>query len=360
MKLAKTSKKRVFTIAFLALFSMSILAGCGAKADNKSADTKAPAGKTRTIILGSYTVNKEPYEKELIPAFQKYWKQKSGEDVKFETSFVASGAQAKAIVGGFEADVAALSLEGDIDQIVKAGLITNNWKSKQADGFVTNSIAVIAVRPGNPKNIKDWEDLAKPGIGVLYPNPKTSGGAMWDVNAIYGAGLKISEQKNGKQDPAFAKELLKGIQKNVKVMDKSGRESFTTFEKGTGDAVVTYENEVLRAIAGGAKYDLIYPKSTILIQNPIAIVDKNVEKHGNKEVVEAFVNFLYTKDAQRILGKNGFRPVDQEVAKEFSANFPIPAQLFSIDYLGGWSKVVKEIYGADGVWTKIVVELGQG
>lgn len=358
MKLPQTNKKRVLTISILALFLLSLLAGCGSKAaDNKAA---APAGKTRTIIIGSYTVNKEPYEKEIIPAFQKYWKEKKGEEVKFETSFEASGAQARKIAGGFEADVAALSLEGDIEQIVKAGLITNDWRARRNKGFVTNSIAVIAVRPGNPKGIKDWEDLAKPGVSVLYPNPKTSGGAMWDVNAIYGAGLKISEAKEGKPNPAYARDLLKRVQKNVKVMDKSGRESFTTFEKGTGDAVVTYENEVLRAIAEGQKYEVIYPKSTILIQNPVAIVDKSVEKHGNKEVVEAFVDFLYNKDSQRVFGKAGFRPVDLEVAKEFTSRFPTPEQLFGIEYLGGWDKVLKDLYGNEGAWTKIVEELAKG
>ncbi len=328
--------------------------GCG------TTPTEAQKAKAKTIVLGSYSVNKEPYEKLIIPAFQKYWKVKTGEDVKFETSYVASGAQARAIIGGFEADVAALSLEGDIQQIVKAGLITQDWKANKFNGMVTHSIAVIAVKPGNPKGIKDWEDLTQPGIGVLYPNPKTSGGAMWDVNAIYGAGLKTTEAKNGKPDPQYARDLLKRVQKNVKVMDKSGRESFTTFQKGTGDAVVTYESEALRAIADGEKYDLIYPKSTILIENPVAIVHKNVDKHANKQVVEAFVNFLFSKEAQQYFGKSGFRPVDPDTAKQFAQQFPNPELLFNIDYLGGWNKVQKDIYSNDGIWTKVVEELSKG
>jgi sulfate/thiosulfate transport system substrate-binding protein len=338
------------------LISVISISGCG----SNSKQTNAEATKEKTIVFGSYSVNKEPFEKLIIPAFQKYWKDKTGENVKFQTSYIASGAQARAIIGGFEADVAALSLEGDIQQIVKAGLITNDWKGNKYNGMVTNSVVVVAVKPGNPKGIKDWEDLAKPGIGVLYPNPKTSGGAMWDVNAIYGAGLKATEASTGKADEQYARELLKRVQKNVKVMDKSGRESFTTFQKGNGDAVVTYESEALRAIADGEKYDLVYPKSTILIQNPVAMVDKNIQKHGNKEVVEAFVNFLFSKESQENFAKSGFRPVDPEAFEQQTQKFPNPELLFNIDYLGGWEKVQKDIYSSNGLWSQVVEELAKG
>jgi len=316
--------------------------------------------KERTLILGAYTVPKEAYEKEVIPAFQVYWKQKTGEVVKFEESYVASGAQARAIIGGLEADVAALSLEGDLQKVVEAGLITHDWKSGPNKGMVTRSVVAIGYRPGNPKNIWDWDDLTKPGIEVLYPNPKTSGGAMWDVNAIYGAGLMISEMKTGKPDPAYAENLLMAVQKNVKVMDKSGRESVSTFERGIGDALVTYENEILLRQMEGKDLPFVVPKATILIENPTAIVDKYVDKHGTREVAEAFVEFCFNEQSQRAFAKYGFRPVVPKIAEEFKDKYPVPEMLFDINYLGGWGEVEKTIYGADGVWTRIVERIATG
>jgi sulfate/thiosulfate transport system substrate-binding protein len=312
------------------------------------------AQKERTLILGAYTVPKEAYQKEVIPAFQKYWREKTGEVVKFDESYVASGAQARAIVGGFEADVAALSLEGDLNKVVEAGLISHDWRIGPQKGMITRSVVVIGYRTGNPKNIKDWEDLAKPGIEVVYPSPKTSGGAMWCVNAIYGAGLKTSEAKTGKKDLAYAADLLNKIQHNVKVMDKSGRESVTTFERGVGDAILTYENEALLRQMEGRDFPIIVPKSTILIENPVAVVDKNVIKHGTRDLAEAFVQFCWTEVAQRSFAKFGLRPVLPQIALEFKAKFPEPELLFDCAYLGGWSQIEKTIYGPDGVWTKAV------
>ena len=321
---------------------------------------KSTESSKDTIVLGGYTVPKEAYQKFIIPTFKKYWKDKTGKEVIFNESYEASGAQARAIAGGFEADVAALSLEGDIDQIVKVGLITSDWKNQLNNGFITNSVVVIGVRKGNPKDIKGWTDLTKSGIEVLYPNPKTSGGAMWDVNAIYGAALKQSEENLGRKDPDYAKDFLLKVQKNVKVMDKSGRESFSTFEQGVGDAVITYENEILRAIAEGANYEIVYPENTILIQNPIAIVDTNVEKHGNREVVEAFVNFLHTPKAQKAFADAGFRPVEESMVKEYGNKYQKPESTFDIDYLGGWEKVMVEIYGPEGIWNEVIESTAKG
>ncbi len=311
-----------------------------------------------TLTLGAYTVPKEAYQKEIIPAFQKYWLEKTGQQIKFQESYIASGAQSRAIIGGFEADIAALSLEKDVDRLMEAGLITHDWKSRKYNGFVTRSVVAIAFRPGNPKNIKDWEDLAKPDVSVLYPSPKTSGGAMWDVNAIYGAGLKMSEVKNGLVDEAFAKNLLKSIQRNVKVMDKSGRESVTTFENGIGDALITYENEILLRNMQGREMPFVIPDATILIENPVAIIDINVDKHQNRAVAEAFVEFMLASESQRAFARYGFRPVDEQVAIEFSQKYPQPKHLFDIEYLGGWDNVHESIYGTNGVWTKAMEELG--
>jgi len=310
-----------------------------------------------TLIFAAYTVPKEAYQREIIPAFQKYWKEKTGQSVKFEESYEASGAQSRAIAAGLEADITALSLEKDVSRLKDAGLITHDWKNNKYNGFVTNSLTVIVFRPGNPKNISGWEDLAKQDVDVIYPSPKTSGGAMWAVNAIYGAGLKMSEVKTGKKDYAYARQLLKSIQKRVKVMDKSGRLAVTTFENGIGDALVTYEDEALLRQKQGKEFPFIAPESTILIENPIALIDKNVDKHQTRKIAEAFVEFAHSKEAQRLFAQYGLRPVNEEVAREFAAKYPAPKYLFNINYLGGWKQVENDIYGKNGVWTKIIEEL---
>jgi sulfate/thiosulfate transport system substrate-binding protein len=213
------------------------LVGCGS-----TTSSNAPGGdqasKNVTIYFGSYSVTKDVYENQLFPAFEKYWKDKTGQTVTFQASFDASGAEARAIASGLPADVAALSLADDINKIQKAGLITHDWTADPYHGMVTDSIVTIGVRKGNPKHIHDWADLGKPGVVVDLPNPETSGGAKWDINAIYGAGLQGSS-------PDHAKALLASIVKNVQVLDKSGEASMTTFVNGVGDAVVSYENEIL-------------------------------------------------------------------------------------------------------------------
>lgn len=315
------------------------------------------SGNKVTLILGGYTTPREAYGKGVIPAFQKYWKEKTGRDVEFQESYQGSGAQSRAIIGGFEADIAALSLEGDIDKIAEAGLITNDWKSKPNRGMVSTSIVVIAVRSGNPKAIKDWADLTQPGLNVLTPDPKTSGGAQWNINALYGAALR-GFAGVAKEDKAAAQDVLQRVLKNVSIMDKGARESITNFEKGVGDAAITYENEVLVARQSGQNYDYVVPHSTILIENPVALVDKYVDKHGAREVAEAFVAFLWTQDAQRAYAKYGLRPVvPTAVGADQLAQFPSVQDLWKIDYLGGWKRVTEEIYGPQGVYSKASEEL---
>ncbi|PWK10303.1 sulfate ABC transporter substrate-binding protein [Tumebacillus permanentifrigoris] len=341
-------------LAGVLIASITVLPACGSNTETASTTTTGTKEEPKevTLVLGAYSVPQEAFKK-ILPAFQKQWKDKTGQTVNFQESYEASGTQARAIAGGFEADVAVLSLEADIDTIQKAGLITNDWRTKPHNGMITNSVVAFGTREGNPKGIQDWEDLAKPGIGVLYPNPKTSGGAQWDVNGIYGAGLKISEEK-GKKDPAYAADLLKRIQKNVKALDKSGRASMTTFENGTGDVVVTYENELIGRNLEGQKYNIIVPNYTILIENPAAVVDKNADKHGVRQVADAFVDYLWTADAQRAFSEKGFRAVDPAVAKEFEKQYKTPAGLYDIKYLGGWTQVRKDLYQDGALWDQIL------
>jgi sulfate/thiosulfate-binding protein len=309
-----------------------------------------------TLTLAAYTAPREAYSKAIIPAFQQYWRQQTGQEVEFQESYQGSGAQSRAVISGFEADVVALSLEGDVDRIAKAGLIQHAWQAKPYAGIVSTSIVVLAVQPGNPAGLRKWADLTKPGLQVLTPDPKTSGGAQWNVVALYGAALR-GQAGVPKDDPAAAQDFLKRVLSNVSIMDKGARESITNFEKGVGDAAITYENEVLVARQAGRQYDYVIPPSTVLIENPAAVVDTYVDKHGVRAVAEAFINFLWTEEAQRVYAKYGLRPVAPEVAAAVAAQYPPVADLWRIDFLGGWQQVSTSLFGPAGAYTKSFEEL---
>src|SRR3712207_1551863 len=368
--------KSKLTLVILAMILLGALVGCGApETGNQTGNapeggaaaageqaTSAPAenaqsgGGATKITLGAYTTPREAYAR-IIPLFQKSWKDQTGQDLEFEQSYQASGAQSRAIVEGFDADVAALSLEADIDRITKAGLITHDWKAKQHNGMVSTSVVAFAVRPGNPKGIKDWADLAKPGVEVLTPNPKTSGGAQWNIMALYGAALRGNVEGVAKGDDAAAREFMKSVLKNVSVMDKGARESITNFEKGVGDVAITYENEVLVAQQSGQKMDLVIPRSTIQIENPIALIDSYVDKHGNRKAVEAFIDFLFTPEAQKIFADYGLRSIDPEVAKSTASQYPAVQDLFTIKEFGGWGEVTAKFFSDEGVYSVAIAEV---
>jgi sulfate/thiosulfate transport system substrate-binding protein len=256
------------------------------------------------------------------------------------------------VVEGFEADIVALSLEADVNRIENAGLITHDWRGKPFGGMVSTSVVSFAVRDGNPKNINDWADLAQPGIEILTPNPKTSGGAMWNVLALYGA-AKRGHVEGFSADDTGAQEFLAAVLQNVSIMDKGARESITNFEKGVGDVAITYENEVLVGQQAGLNYQLVLPTSTIRIDNPVALVDTYVDKHGTREVAEAFVDFLFTRQAQEIFAKYGLRSPDPEVAQATAETYPPITDLFSIDYFGGWAEATPAFFGDEGIFYKV-------
>ncbi|CAI6082443.1 Sulfate-binding protein [Paenibacillus sp. JJ-100] len=350
------NKKRLNPIyVVLMLVLVCVTAGCSNQEQEQS-DTATSGDASTTLVIGAYSVAKDALG-ELLPKFQAEWKAKTGQSIHFQESYEASGTQARAIAGGFEADVALLAMESDIDKLVKAKLVNADWKQTPNAGMITRSIVVLGTREGNPLGIQDFQDLTKPGVKVLYPNPKTSGGAQWDINAIYGAGLKLSEEREGKKDPAAAKAFLEEVHKNVESLDKSGRSSMAAFEYGVGDVIVTYENELLARIAKGVNYDIVVPKNTILIENPAVVVDQYADKHGNRELAEAFVAYLRTPEAQRIFAKHGFRPVDPDVFAETQSAFPTPEGLFDIHYLGGWDEVRSTLYSKRGVWYQVLAGL---
>ena len=305
---------------FLVLFALVLavpLAGCQSQGVSSS----------DTLKIGAYSVVREVFHDGLIPAFAAHWKSKTGREVQFEESYNASGAQARSIASGFDADLAVLSHEGDMEVLVKAGKVKSDWNAGPHRGILTNSLVVIGHRPGNPKQIKDWADLGRPGVGVLYPDPKTSGGRRWNINAIYGAALlAATEAGKGQADLSAVRDLMARIQANVVNMDPSGRQSMANFaERQTGDAVVTYENELLLRGKEGKPIPYVIPPSTLLIESPAAIVETSVERHGNRALAEAFLEFLLSAEGQQIFADYGFRPVNAD-AEASSGVPPLPAE----------------------------------
>ena len=299
-----------------------------------------------TLTIGAYSVVREALSEGILPAFAAHWRAKTGRSIRFEQSYNASGAQARAIAAGFDADVAILSLEDDIDLLVKAKAVDKDWrKVGKHGGMISRSLVVIGVRPGNPKGIKDWSDLAESGVGVLYPDPKTSGGARWNINAIYGAGLL--GELGATKDEGRARDLLASVQKQVVNMDSSGRQSLATFERGTGDAVVTYENELnLRLKRSADSIVSIIPPRTLLIEGPAAVVETSVQRHGNRIIAQAFLEFLQGPEGQRILAEFGFRPLDA----------PLPKGVFSMKEIGGWPEIKAKVHGPKGIWNSLFTD----
>ena len=312
----------------------SAAAGCGGASDTKAGATPSSNGSTK-LSLVAYSTPQVVYD-EAIPAFQRT---AAGKDVGFEESYGASGDQSRAVAGGLAADVVEFSLAPDVTRLVKAGLVAPDWSANAHKGFVTDSVVALIVRKGNPKGIHDWSDLLKPGVQVVTPNPFTSGAAKWNLlGAFVHGGLP------------FVKALLT---QHVKVQPKSGRDALQTFVSGQGDVLISYENEAITAQQKGEKVDYVVPGDNILIENPIAVT--KTTKH--RAQAQAFVNYLWSPAGQKLFGRHGYRPVDPAVARQF--RFPAPANLRTIDDLGGWDKVDPEFFDpANGSIAKIEQDNG--
>jgi sulfate/thiosulfate-binding protein len=333
--------RRIWT---LILPAVAALAACGGASDTHSDSGSGAAKGGTTLSLVAYSTPQVVYD-QVIPAFAKT---SAGKGVSFRQSYGASGDQSRAVENGQAADVVAFSLAPDVDRLVKDGLVSSDWTSEPHDGFVSDSVAVFMVRKGNPKHIRTWADLLKPGVEVLTPNPFTSGSAKWNIMAAYGA--QIKQGKSPAQALAYLRQLLT---EHVKVQDKSGREAVQDFVGGNGDVAISYENEAITAQQKGADIDYVIPVQTILIQNPAAVTKKA------KPQAKAFLDYLWTKPAQTSFAQHGYRPVDESVAKQFKSHFPTPSGLFTIDDLGGWSKVNDSFFDPEkGSVTKIEQDAG--
>lgn len=323
----------------LALFAAAFAAGTAHAADVK-------------LLNVSYDPTRELY-KDINAAFSQQWKAKTGDTVTINQSHGGSGAQARAVIDGLDADVVTLALAYDIDAIAqKAKLLPPTWQQRLPENSTPyTSTIVFLVRKGNPWKIHDWSDLVKPGIQVITPNPKTSGGARWAYLAAWAYAQK-APGGNAEKGKAFVEALYK----HVPVLDTGARGATTTFvQRGIGDVLLSWENEAQLALKeqGGDKFEVIYPKVSILAEPPVAVLDKNVDRHGTRKVAEAYLQFLYTKQAQEIEAKNFYRPRDAEVQKAYAKNFPAITLYTIDDVFGGWTKAQATHFADGGVFDHI-------
>ncbi|HTM45278.1 MAG TPA: sulfate ABC transporter substrate-binding protein [Polyangiaceae bacterium] len=338
----------------VALFAISLMA-CKNEGQSKAATIIGAAAEAEVhdvVLLNvSYDPTREFYD-DFNKAFADEWQKTQHQKVTIKQSHGGSGKQARAVIDGLEADVVTLALAYDVDQVQKAGLIGPNWQSRlQNNSAPYTSTIVFLVRKGNPKGIKDWDDLVKPGIQVILPNPKTSGGARWNYLAAWGHALR----KNS-NDESKARDFVSKLYKNVPVLDSGARGSTTTFvERGIGDVLVGWENEALLGVEslGKDKFEIVNPSESILAEPPVAVVDKYAEKHQTKDVAEGYLKFLYSQKGQELAAKHYFRATDQAVSAENARRFPT-LQLFTIkDVFGDWTAAQRKHFDDGGVFDQI-------
>lgn len=335
-------KKRRLGRALLGLSLLSLLA-------QGSCLPKPPATSSgsRTITVYGFSVMKESLEKGIFPAFAAKWKQEHGEDVNFVSSFAGSETITNQILQGVGADVAILSIERDVERLQQNRAVTSDWRSLPNHGIINKTPFIILVPRGNPQGIRDFPDLAKPGVQLIHPDPVSSGGAQWSVLAIYGSELKKAEAETGGRDEARAVKTLKDIWRNVIATPGSAREARTLFETGHGNALITYELEGLLMKQAGASVEMVVPEATIFSEHPAVIIDRNVTPQ-ERPLIEAFVAYLWSEDAQRAFVKYHFRAATDESLNAANKEFAVIKTPFTIEYLGGWAKAYPEII--ERVW----------
>lgn len=344
MKIVK--KKGFFKSGAILISSFLLLSGCGAEPSSPT------NGKESVELLNvSYDPTRELYQ-EFNQEFAKHWKEETGQTVTVKQSHGGSGSQARSVIDGLEADVVTLALAADIDAISDQKLLEGDWQKKlDHNSTPYTSTIVFLVRKGNPKGIKDWNDLTKKGASVITPNPKTSGGARWNYLAAWGYALK----KNGNNQEK-AKEFVKNLYKNVEVLDSGARGATTTFvEKGIGDVLIAWENEALlsQKELGKDKFEIVAPSVSILAEPPVAVVDKVVDRKGTRKVAEAYLQYLYSEKGQEIAAQNYYRPRDKKVAEKYASQFP-KIELFTVDEVfGGWRKAQETHFKDGGVFDSI-------
>ena len=344
--------KKIWLTIFTTLLLLA--AGCSnqtASTEKETSGTKEETKKTVELLNVSYDPTREFYE-EFNKSFAAYWEKEKGQTVTINQSHGGSGKQSRSVIDGLDADVVTLALAYDIDAIAQAGKLSEDWQSKlENNSSPYTSTIVFLVRKGNPKGIKDWDDLVKQDVSVITPNPKTSGGARWNYLAAWGYAL---EQNNNNEDKA--KEFVAKLFKNVPVLDSGARGATTTFvERGIGDVLIAWENEAYLALneLGKDELEIVNPSISILAEPPVTVVDETAKKHGTEEVAKAYLEYLYTDEGQEIAAKNYYRPRSEEVAKKYEDQFP-KINLFTIDEVfDGWKNAQKTHFDDGGVFDDI-------
>lgn len=349
-------KRTLLMVLTIAVFISFV--GCSNGGDKEAASTEEAnnieSKDPVTLLNVSYDPTRELYQEYNI-AFAKYWKDKEDQDVTIRQSHGGSGSQARAVIDGNEADIVTLALAYDIDSInTNKEILNKEWQSRLPNNSSPyTSTIVFLVRKGNPKNIKDWDDLIKSGVEVITPNPKTSGGARWNYLAAWGYAL----EKNGRNEEK-AKDFVTSIYKNVPVLDSGARGSTTTFvERGLGDVLLAWENEAFLSIneLGKDEFEIVVPSMSILAEPPVAIVDSVVDKKGTREVAQAYLEYLYSDEGQEISAKNYYRPTNEEIAKKYESQFP-KVNLFTIDEVfGGWAKTQEKHFNDGAIFDQIYI-----
>lgn len=335
--------KKIKANVCITLLSVIVAAGMMTGCGSQSGDAAAGSGEVELLNV-SYDPTRELYVA-YNDLFGEYWKEQTGQDVTITQSHGGSGSQARSVIEGNEADVVTLALAHDITAIEEAGLIEEGWMEEFAgNSSPYTSTIVFLVRKGNEKNIQDWDDLVKDGVGVITPNPKTSGGACWNFLAAW-----AYQQEQDGNDEEATKEFMKKLYRNVLVLDSGARGATNTFvENGQGDVLIAWENEAYLSMEEYPDaYEIITPSISILAEPSVAVVDSNVEEHGTREIAEAYLEYLYSDEAQRVAGKNYYRPSNEEILQEFSGQFDLDMRLVTIDDFGGWDEAYR-VYFDDG------------
>lgn len=330
----KTTSQSVSVLATVALVLALLAGSCLPKPASESGDI--------TITLYGFSVMKESLEKAIFPGFTAKWKQEHGQVVLFQSSFAGSETVTNQILRGAPADVAILSIERDAQRLKKDGFVTSDWHSLPGQGIVNKTPFVIIVRQGNPKGIKDFSDLAKPGVRLIHPDPISSGGAQWSILAIYGSELKKSEKESSEPDKNRALKMLRDIWKNVISTPGSAREARTTFELGNGDALVTYELEGLLMKEANARIEIVVPQATIFSEHPAVVIDKNITA-AKRPVIDAFMQYLWSDESQQAFVKYHFYSSTNDAFNQANAGFGHIEMPFTIEYFGGWDKAYPEV-----------------
>jgi sulfate/thiosulfate transport system substrate-binding protein len=330
----KTTSQSFPLLTSAVVVSALLVAGCLPKPPAESGDI--------TITLYGFSIMKESLEKAIFPGFAAKWKQTHGQVVGFQSSFAGSETVTNQILQGAPAEVAILSIERDAQRLQQGGFVTSDWRSLPSRGVVNKTPFVIIVRQGNPKGIRDFADLGKPGIKLIHPDPISSGGAQWSILAIYGSELQKSKKDSGEPDTARALQTLRAMWGNVISTPGSAREARTTFELGNGDALITYELEALLMKEAKAPIEVVIPQSTIFSEHPAVVIDKNITA-GKRPIVDAFIQYLWSDEAQQAFVKYHFYSVTNEAFNQANTDFGHIAMPFTIDFFGGWEKAYPDV-----------------